>query len=174
MFIFALGTGLRQGELRGLKFGDVKNGEIQVVKQITRSKEKTNVYSDTKSVNSVRQVPMPLNLTSQFAEYRKCAKRNKDSDLVFCTEAGLFIDKSNLIRSYRRFLASLDVPYKSFHVLRKTYATLLCEGKVPITTVANLIGDTVPVASQYYAFISNESRREAVGKLDSIFCDQKK
>lgn len=167
LFLFALGTGLRQAELLGLKYGDIEEGRIKVVRQIVTGIENNRKVDDTKTDNSVRYVPVPQPLLEQIEKQRE---GKADDEYIFTGKNGQFLDVSNLIRSYKRFLKSINVPYKEFHTLRRTYATTLCENGVDVATVAELLGNTVEVAAKYYTFVSETRKAKAVSTLDSIFC----
>ena len=166
LFCFALGTGLRQGELLALKYSDIINGQVKVVRQAITDTDKKRRIADTKTKNSIRYVPIPKPLLSELAEMKKC---HKDEDHIFLSRKGNLMDVNNLIRSYKRFLKSIGVPYKDFHTLRRTYATTLCENGVDINTVAKLLGNTVAVAAQYYTFVSDQLKIAAVDKIETLF-----
>lgn len=165
LFLFALGTGLRQGEILGLTYGDIENGKVKVVKQVVNSDEGRKI-ADTKTENSIRYVPVPKTLLGELEEMKKS---HKATDYIFASRYGNLMDVNNLIRSYKRFLKSIGVPYKDFHTLRRTYATMLCENGVDINTVASLLGNTVAVVAKYYAFVSDKKKMEAADKIEDIF-----
>jgi len=165
LFLFALGTGLRQGEILGLTYGDIENGHVKVVKQVVNSDEGRKI-ADTKTDNSIRRVPIPKTLLDELEEMKK---GHKDTDYIFASRYGNLMDVNNLIRSYKRFLKSIGVQYKDFHTLRRTYATTLCENGIDINTIADLLGNTVAVAAKYYAFVSDRKKQEAADKIDNIF-----
>lgn len=174
LILFALGTGLRQGELLGLKFGDIVNGQVKVLRQASADMDRRRKIADTKTENSIRYVPIPKPLLEEL-EGLKAAKSN--DDYIFTSRYGNLMDVNNLIRSYKRFLTSIGVfeikdgkvVTKDFHTLRRTYATMLCENGVDINTIAKLLGNTVAVVAQYYAFVSDKKKLEAVDKIESIF-----
>jgi integrase len=167
LFRLALGTGLREGELLALTFGDItKDWQIRVVKQVITDLDKKRSLDDTKTQNSIRYVPIPNALRGELEERRK---GNADSDHIFLTKNGNFIDASNLTRSYKRFLKNIGVGYKEFHTMRRTYATMLLEKGVDINRVAKLMGDTIAVVSQYYAAVSDKSKVEAADKINELF-----
>lgn len=166
LILFALGTGLRQGELLGLKYSDIKDGQVKVKRQVITDTNKRRKIEDTKTENSVRYVPIPKPILKELEAYKK--NKNQD-DYIFVSKESNLMDANNLIRSYKRFLISIDVPYKDFHTLRRTYATALCENGVDINTVAKLLGNTVVVAAQYYTFISDKKKVEAVSKIEDLF-----
>lgn len=163
---FALGTGLREGELLGLTYGNIVDGNVKVLKQAITNVEKKRVIDGTKTSNSVRLVPIPDALKGELEERRK---EKKDSDHIFLSRKGNLMDASNLNRSYRRFLKSIGVQYKKPHALRATYATTLLEKGVDIARVAELLGDEVETVAKYYAFVSDKRKIEAVDKINELF-----
>lgn len=165
LILFALGTGLRQGEILGLTYGDIENGKARVVKQVVNSEEGRKI-ADTKTGNSIRYVPIPKTLLNELSEMKK---GHKATDHIFVSRYGNLMDVNNLIRSYKRFLISVGVPYKDFHTLRRTYATTLCENGIDIKTIADLLGNTVAVVAKYYAFVSDKKKQEAVDKIEDMF-----
>jgi integrase len=166
LFLLGLGTGLRQGELLGLKYSDIKDGKINVVRQISTGTDKIRREYDTKSQNSVRQVPIPEYLLPELEEHNK----KRINDYVFCTSTGKLIDKSNLIFSWHRFLDSIGVEYKEFHTLRRTYCTMLCESGIPIQVASQLMGhSSVAVTAKYYAFVSDKTKEKAAEQINGIF-----
>lgn len=169
MYLLSLGTGLRQGELIGLKWADVKDGKIKVMRQVIQDTDKKRKIDNTKSGTSVRYVPIPKGLLQELEHYKSTHNAKKD-DLVFTTESGRIIDKSNLRISYKRFLNSIDVEFKEFHTLRRTYCTMLCEAGVPLQVASKLMGhSSVQVTAKYYTFVSDKEKDSAVSKLDKFF-----
>lgn len=124
LYIVALHTGMREGELLGLKW------ENWV------TKDKLSVRG-TKSRSSRR--PVRLSQTAQGAlrthrkhrlEERVAASDYEDPGFVFSTQSGKKMDRHNLWRQFQRLLKKADLPPVPFHSLRHTCATLLFhEGK---------------------------------------------
>jgi integrase len=166
LILFALGTGLREGEILGLKFGDIVNGQVKVLRQAVTGTDKKRSIADTKTGNSIRYIPIPKPLLAELEELKE---GKNDEDHIFTSRYGNLMDVNNLTRSYKRFLKSIDVPYKDFHTLRRTYATTLCENGVDINTIAKLLGNTVAVVAQYYAFVSDKLKSDAVDKIEGMF-----
>lgn len=81
LFIIALGTGLRLGELLGLKWQDIDftNSPLEVKRSLKRvsfiDKDLTKSYQvieqEPKTKNSKRVVPIPKNILNQLKEYKK-------------------------------------------------------------------------------------------------------
>lgn len=170
IFVFALATGLRQGEILGLTFGDVSDGVIKVTKQAITDTDRSRKISHTKTENAIRYVPMPKSIASSFEMYKQSCKHNEDSDLVFGTRDGNIIDSTNLTRSLRRFLASIGVGYKDFHTFRRTYCTMLSKNGIPLSVASKLIGhSSIQVTAQYYTDVSVIEKEEAANRIDFMF-----
>jgi integrase len=160
-YIFALGTGVRMGELVALKWTDIKDGEVSITKQAVYDVDGKLVIDGVKTENSVRSIPIP-----DFVK-KELKKHKHDGELIFQTTTGTMIDKSNLRISFLRFLKSIGVEEKSFHTLRKTYCTMLCESGVPIQTASKLMGhSSISVTAKYYTFVSNKEKLNAAQKLN--------
>lgn len=188
LILLALGTGLRQGELLGLKWNDIdlKNKTLKVKRSIKQvyiiaadgTKEYKTIEQSPKSKNSIRTVPIPSSLIpvlkkhelNQKSEKLKAGDSYNKSDYVFTTELGKTINARNLIRSYERLLAKVKIHYKKFHSLRHTYATKLFERDVPIKTVQMLLGHSdISITANIYTHVMPKKKIKAAEKLNDLF-----
>lgn len=189
LFILVLGTGLRIGEVLGLKWSDINFdiGELTVNRSFRRvtkfgdniTGSKTAVIEqEPKTKNSIRTIPMPSNVlaelqkhnTRQLKEILKAGSGYVKNDLVFPTEIGEPTDAGNLRRSYSRALKKANVPYRKFHALRHTYATRLFENDVPLKTVQILLGHSnIKTTADIYTHVMPKEKIKAVEKLNSLF-----
>ncbi len=188
LFLLALGTGLRQGELLGLKWSDFDN-EYKTLK-VQRSIKQVNIISANgekeyktieqtpKSKNSIRVVPIPSSLIPVLKEHKTQQKLEKvkagpsyiENNFVFTTELGKTIDARNLLRSYKRILTRAGITYRKFHALRHTYATKLFEAGVPLKTVQMLLGHSdISVTANIYTHVMPEEKTQAVERLNNLF-----
>jgi len=136
LILLALGTGLRQGELLGLKWDnlDIDYKEIQVK---LASKSVTIINADEtrkfetreqplKTKNSARTVPIPSSLVPILKKHKVNQKAEKlhigslynENGYVFVTATGNLMNARNLLRAYERILKKAGVPYRRFHALR--------------------------------------------------------
>lgn len=170
IFKFALGTGLRQGEILGLTYKDITDKSVKVQRQAITDTNKSRILSRTKTKSSVRIVPMPVPIQELFRQYKARQKNTKDDDLVFPAKTGNIMDKSNLIRSYRRFLETIGVEYKEFHTLRRTFCTQLAKEGVPLAVASRLMGhDSIETTAKYYTHITDDEKEEAIKKIENLF-----
>ncbi len=157
LFLVALSTGLRIGELLGLKWCDINfnTGILSVERTLQRvsyidkegNREYMVIEQSPKSSNSIRSVPIPKGVLSKIKELKKAHNQNNlksgelyiNNDYVFCNELGYPIDDKRPGINLTSILKSLSIEPIKFHGLRKTYATQLFENDVPAKTVQELL-----------------------------------
>ena len=188
LFILALGSGLRLGELMALKWDnvDMVNNTLSVTHAISRiskvGKDGSRTWSvlehDPKTKSSIRTIPLPVNIVKELRKHKleqdkeilKNGELYQKNNLVFCTELGGYLDTRNLTRSYARALSKAGIEHKKFHSMRHTYATRLFENDVPIKTVQSLMGhNDITTTMNIYTHVTPEKMTDEVQKLNSIF-----
>lgn len=188
LFVVALGTGLRRGELLGLKWSDIdfKNNELKVKRSLQRvpiyNGDKLERYEIQellpKTNNSTRTVPIPQNIIKQLKNYKKEQNQNillvgdlyVNNNYVFCDKLGNPINKNKPGRHLDTILASLNIDKMKFHALRHTYATRLFELDVPPKTVQHLMGHAdIETTLNIYTKVMPEQKLKAVDKINNIF-----
>lgn len=188
LFIVALGTGLRRGELLGLKWSDInfKTKELTV----NRSLQKIPIHKDDKIVryeiieqtpktkNSVRTIPIPEPIIKKLKKHKK--KQNEmilcigeeynNKDYVLCNPLGKPFEEKRPNRNLKSILKKLDIEPMKFHALRHTYATRLFEAGVPPKTVQKLMGHSdIQTTMNIYTHVMKGEKIEAVEKLNNLF-----
>lgn len=189
LFILAFGAGLRIGELMALTWDnidmDTKSiiinsaiSHLSIVDKKTGNRTWSTIEHDPKTSTSFRTVPLPdtvfnelmLHKERQDIEKSKLGYLYQDNNLVFATETGNYIDTRNLTRSYERALAKANIPYRSFHSMRHTYATRLFEKDVPVKTVQVLMGHKdITTTMNIYTHVMPEKKTAEVQCLNDIF-----
>lgn len=188
LFILALGSGLRLGELMALKWDNVDmiNNTLSVTHAISRlskvGKDGSRTWSvlehDPKTKSSTRTIPLPTKIIKELKKYKKEQDKlilkygdlYQKNNLVFCTDLGGYLDTRNLTRSYTRALAKAGIEHKKFHSMRHTYATRLFENDVPIKTVQSLMGhNDITTTMNIYTHVTPQQMTNEVQKLNKIF-----
>lgn len=184
-FLVALGTGLRLGELLGLKWSDINfdTGIVTVSRSLSRSKNQiTGKYEIIEQVpktkNSYRDVAIPDNILSKLKEHKKSQNKQIlllgesyiNNNYVFANDIGRSIDDKMPGRNLKSILKKLDIEPIKFHALRHTYATRLFEINVPPKTVQALLGHSdISMTMDIYTHVMNDTKLEAVEKLNDVF-----
>ncbi len=154
----AVMTGLRQGELFGLKWSDVDfAGKVIGVR---RSYHPAHGFDSTKSKKGERVVVMSPDLTEVLAGHKAKAGGSTD-DLVFRTKDGNVIDYRNIERSeFHKALDQAGLRRIRFHDLRHSHAALMIAigvnakflqrqlGHADIGVTLNTYGHLLPDASE--------------------------
>jgi len=150
LYVAAIHTGMRRGELLGLKWKDVdlEGTTIRVRRTLTR--EGTGyALGEPKTKKSRRTVKLTQRTVEALRSHRKRQLEEKlrvgslyqDQGLVFASEGGGFINPSNLRqRSFIPLLERADLPQITFHDLRHTCASLLFQRNVHPKFVQDLLG----------------------------------
>lgn len=187
LFLFALGTGLRRGELIALREEEVYLKKCLVkIDETARygpvfNADGTKEYKlniGTPKNNTARWFPFPKKLLHKLKEYGRLKTEQelkaypgtyKDEGFFFCNQFGGPVDGRTLYRSYKRVLKAAGLPDRNFHALRHTYATKLLDKDVPLKTIQSLLGHLDLKTTNIYAQVMPEKRAEAVGRINDLF-----
>ncbi len=152
LYLTAAMTGLRQGELLGLRWRDVDFNarRVRVVSPYVRGE-----FADPKSEGSGRSVPMATLVAKELAELRLRSFYSADDELVFAhPETGNPMDRSKLTRRFAAALERAGLPKVTFHELRHTFGTRMAAAGVPIRTIQHWMGHADMKTTQIYAHYS--------------------
>ena len=152
LMLFALHTGMRQGEILSLTWVGVDLFRRTVT-----------VF---KSKNGERRT-IPLNGTVLDLLKQQYASRHRETDLVFPSEAHTRLNASNIRRSLHRALDKAKITDFHFHDLRHTCATRMVQAGVDLYKVQRLLGHKSPIMTQRYAHHYPESLRDGVDALEA-------
>lgn len=175
-----LGTGLRLGEVLGLRWQDVdlRKKTINIVQALVRTKSKGLIMENPKTEKSKRLLPIPKEIAVAIRLHRikqgkikQHAKENyEDHDLIFSTKSGKPINPRFLTKKFyearERAGISNDI---NLHALRHTYATRLLEEGENLKTVSELLGHTdISTTGNTYAHVMPEIKRNASDKMNNL------
>jgi integrase len=180
LYVLALTTGMRQGELLGLHWGDIdlEAGALQVRRTIGRVRGQGFVESEPKSASGRRHIALAPSAAGalrrhwdrQFAERLGGEAVPGSGSLVFCNGLGKPIEPQNLLyRSFRKLLQRAGLPPMRFHDLRHSAATLLLSMGTHPKVVQELLGHSqISLTLDTYSHVLPGLQGEAVGKLDAL------
>jgi integrase len=180
----ALATGMREGELLGLRWSDVdvNKGSLRVARTVTYIPGHGFVEGEPKTVKSKRNIILPPFVIDTLKRHRvrQLEKRLTlgtawvDRDLVFPDDDGDFLVFTTLLRRFYKLLKEIGLPRITFHDLRHSAATLLLDMGVPAKVVQELLGhSTISITMDVYSHVLPSMQKDAMDKmgdfLDSSF-----
>ncbi len=184
-FCLALKTGLRRGEILGLRWKDIDFKEKKLhVRQILVEARDPNgekkvalVFQEPKTKKSQRTIPLTDDLIKLLKQHRARQNEEKlifgkdyqDHGLVFCGEDGRPIWPRNFLRHFTALQKKAGIKHHRIHDLRHTFATLLLAEGEELKNVQELLGhEKISTTADIYTKVLEESKRKAVSKLDAI------
>lgn len=179
LYVLALTTGMRQGEMLGLRWRsvDLDTATVQVVESMSYV-DRAVVWSDSKNDRSRRQISLSAIAVAALrshrarqAEERLRADAWEDNDLVFCSPAGKPLRKDAIVRqSFNRLLKAAGVPLITFHQLRHTCATLLLEKGIHPKVVSDMLGhSSIAMTLDLYSHVIKSMHDIAASAMDDLF-----
>ncbi len=168
--LICLYTGLRVGEICGLKWEDIdfSNKSLIIKRTIQRikntnydSKNKTVLMESTpKSETSKRIIPIPnfiINILKNFQQ--------KDNYFLLSNSEKLY-DPRYLESFYSRMLKKCNIKNNKFHTLRHTFATRSIESKMDIKTLSEILGhSSVEITLKLYVHPTYEMKKTSIENL---------
>ncbi|KAA0565315.1 site-specific integrase [Bacillus sp. CH30_1T] len=178
LFYMALQTGMRQGELLGLRWKDVdlENHTLSVKQVLSHDAKK--FYNGAKTNAGNRTIQLSETIVSELKKHRAKTLQEKmllgndyvDYDLVICTPLGTQLNPPNIRRLFNRLIKEAEVPKIRFHDLRHTHATLLLSKGVNIKVISERLGHAnIKITLDTYSHVLPTMQKEAVKKLDEVF-----
>src|SRR5271167_1691168 len=180
VFILAVTTGLRIGEMLGLQVEalDLDRGVIKVQRSVSRGEVDT-----TKTEGSTRQVPIPPMLMavlsahiSDVGSFPGNPGETAAENWLFSSKAGTPLSDRNLInRQVYPVSKRLGIPHFSWHSLRHTFTTLGGnEGTIPTVVMKQLLGHSKLSTTEKYMHELEGQHRAAMTKIEHLIWFPKK
>ncbi len=178
LFELALHTGLRKGELLGLRWEDLDldAGTAAVRRTLQRTTAGGLTTLPTKTRASERRITLPSRCVQSLKLYHEQQKRERESagttwqhnGNVFTTAQGRPIDPTNLTRAFTTLLRKADLRRIRFHDLRHSTATLLLEQGVELVVIKELLGHAhIGATATVYAHVRLRLQRDAIDTLST-------
>ncbi len=170
--LFTMYTGIRLGELCGLRWGDIDfvTGVVQISRTVERipdllsnAKSKTKVIiSEPKTESAKRIIPLPQILLEHLEKF--CGE--KDSYIV--TGNAHHTEPHQLYLRYKTFLKHTGVPEYTFHTLRHTFATRCVEHSFDTKSLSEILGHSnIGTTLSLYVHPTLEQKRNQMERLFS-------
>jgi len=178
--LVAVLTGMRRGEVLGLKWSDIvlDNGQsfITVQRSLVESGNHIEV-NPTKTKAGSRRVELPSSLVAPLVEWKRDL-REKWEILPSDTNGYVFgipitkrfpLRPGGLSLAFKRAVTALGHGDLNFHALRHTYATTLLEqGEHPLVVSTNLGHSDIQVTLNTYSHVTPALQRRAAEAMDEV------
>ena len=167
LYYLELATGLRRGELLGLKWEDIdlEHGDLRVRRQIARINGRV-VEAPLKTKNAYRTLPLAEDTISILEEQKK---KVGSSPWVFPSATGGPISPDSVLHMLHRVLKRAELPEVRFHDLRHTFATLALQNGVDIKTVSGMLGHfSAGFTLDTYAHVTTSAQKAAANTMGKL------
>ena len=148
---FMLLTGTRIGETCGLKWDTVnlEKGFVRIIRRVHWDQRTKHPFLEdvTKTVQSARFLMLPKRLKDMLLEMKKETK----GDLVFANSEGELLRYNAVQSAFNAGFEALDLPWRSTHICRHTFATIALMETKNISAVQASLGHTEMKMTQRYA-----------------------
>lgn len=179
IFILAMSTGMRRGELGGLlkENVDLEHRIIRVNKSLSNSRVRGKELKDPKTSSGVR--PIGLNdisiemlkkhLKEQVQRKKLAGTKWIDTPYLFTDDFGDAISLSSITSSWRRFVKRNKLKEVKLHGLRASFATFLAYKGHPPKVVKELLGHSSDrITMQYYEVVYDDYATSIIDTTNEI------
>jgi integrase len=177
LYVLAVTTGLRQGELLGLKWDDVDldASTLRVRRTLTTAKggpqltaPKTKGGRRTVKLTQSAVEALRSHLERQLDEIDRAGSLWGENGLIFASEAGDPLDRRNLTtHRFKPLLEQAGLPQIRFHDLRHTCATLLLGKNVNPKIVSEMLGHaSIAITLDTYSHVLPTMQNSAANAME--------
>lgn len=175
----AVTTGLRAGELYGLKWSDLDwgTGKVKIQRQVQRNRGVGLVFCEPKSASGKRVIVLGRSTLAKLREHNNkqqlerqfAGDRWHENDLIFSSTIGTPMDMRNYFRDYKELLVKAGLPNIRFHDLRHTAATLMLQQGIHPKVVQECLGHSdISLTLNTYSHVLPGMQEEAAEKIDAM------
>lgn len=165
MYLLAITTGMRKGEILGLQWEDVDiEGKSISVRHALIDVQGAIHLGQPKSDTAKRTIALPATVCLALK------KIEESRGYVFKTANENPISQRNLTRHFHKALEKAGLPRTSFHTLRHTAASILLQANVHPKIVQEMLGhSTITLTLDTYSHVIPGHHEEAAEEMEKIF-----
>jgi integrase len=178
LYLVAIATGLRQGELLGLRWEDVdldarrltvRHSLACIAGTLQLLEPKTSRSRRTLVVPEVAVAALRGHRTRQRMERLVAGSRWVDSGHVFTSTIGTPLHAATVTRAFQAALARAGLPHSRFHDLRHAAATFLLAQGFTLEDVKNMLGhSSIVLTSNTYGHVLEQRQRAVARGMDAV------
>lgn len=179
LFLTALFTGMRRGEICGLRWDcvDLDNGTITVKNQLQNIPGQPGAYRLVSTKNgksrTLKASSFVIDLLRQQKAEQETMKQMmgdlwQDEGYVFCNAMGKHMSPSTVYHTFKRIAASIGLPDARLHDLRHSYAVASLQAGDDIKTVQSNLGHhTASFTLDVYGHVTEQMRQASADRMDT-------
>lgn len=180
LFTVTLFTGMREGEVLGLKWDcvDFTKGILTINKQLQHGVDGEKRYTLASTKNGKGRTVTPAASIMEMLKHHKAVQAQQrlkagklweDSGLVFTDELGHHLTHPAVYHSFKRVAAEIGRPDARFHDLRHSYAVAAIRSGDDIKTVQGNLGHaTAAFTLDVYGHVTDQMKKESVARMDAF------
>ncbi|GIG54538.1 tyrosine-type recombinase/integrase [Demequina activiva] len=178
LFEFAVFTGLRRGELLGLRWEDVDVASYKLQVRRTRIQTERGVLEQSPKTTSGRRIvdldeaAVGCLMEWQLRQQSECTALGatwSTSGYVFTSPAGDPLLPQYVTRLFDRIRNRAQLPKMTFHGLRHEHASLLIESGADIALISKRLGhSSIGITSDVYSHLIGDAARKAAGRASAL------
>jgi integrase len=179
LYHLAIHTGMRQGELFGLKWTDLRwqSSVLHVQRQARRVPGRKWEFLEPKTSAGRRMITLGQGVLRVMQQHKARLTIHKavagdrwgEHDLIFPNRVGNPGDPSNLRKDFLTLLVKAGLPIIRFHDLRHTAASLMLNNGIPTIVVSKRLGHAKPSTTlDIYGHLYHEKQEEAARLMDEL------
>jgi integrase len=175
LWTLALTTGMRRGELLGLKWGDIDfdAGRLAIRRTLIETANQVR-WSEPKTAASRRVVALDPGTVALLRTHRRLQLEERlavaagymDDRIVFASISGECLHPASVSKAFGRYVEAAGVPRIRFHDLRHTAATMMLEQGVPLKVVTERLGhSSTRITADLYQHVGETMQDDAARRL---------
>lgn len=180
VFLLALTTGMRQGEILGLRWKDVnkENRVISITQILNHDGKEFEVGA--KTISGQRPIRIDQHTMKALENHRKLGLEKRienadvyeDNGLVVHTKFGGPVSPRNVLRSFKRIIDKAGMKEIRFHDLRHTHVTILIKNRETPQAIAERMGWSDTRMIDKYAHIRPDIQEDVADSFGKSFYSQ--
>lgn len=176
-FHLALTTGMRQGEILGLRWMDVDFDRKMISVRQTLSHNGKEIIHGAKTATSIRSISFDTDTATDLQKHMRMVRREmlslgkslSQEDLVVCNGLGTKANPRNINRIWYKLLEKTELKKITFHDLRHTNASLLLKINTHPKIVSERLGhSSIKITIDLYSHLFPNMQEEAAAELAKL------
>ena len=171
LFMLALNTGMRIGELLALQLQDIHldKNYFEIKRTTTLDKDGRVILGETTKTSSGERIVVLNEITKPILEHAIKSRHPSKEGLIFCKSDGSLYGDSGINSAFKRICKKAGiVDSVNTHILRHSFITRSKEAKVDVEATKTIVGhNSIVLTKDVY----NEDQKEYLENQSKIYSD---